>query len=486
MSEPTLQELSATVAALRTELDAVQAQLKDIGRAVQITEENGRRRIRLKCHSLAVRTTSGEQPFAMRLGSSNNRGYLSFYYPDGSKGDIALSLGFNEDDHPAIRLTGQDDQHRVLLTVENDHGLAGCFAPGYTPGAVMRSLPGGGSFAVLQPDGKARGIFMHGDSTSPDKMPATKLLFATPDATTMLSLHADLDGSMIALSQPGAPNCASLVAYGDSSSLVVRSPGAATAAVVIASPGQARVMTCTGREGSGTGEAALTSCSKGGCLSLHRPDATSGLEARAAEAITWFGLFDREGLETIGLCEGSGLHAFNIYLPGSKTKSITFGSTADTAYTRISCPGNEQLQLVTNASPTTVITTIMDGERPLVAITHCETGGSIAAYGAHETPGYAALSGQLASASLTVSMADGTTLAGLGATDHGGHLTLNNDLGFPRITMGIFQESSAISLNHTGQKGMELLACPLGGVLLVHDKDGQVTESLTGFDDDTT
>ena len=486
MSEPTLQELSATVAALRSELDAVQAQLKDIGRAVQITEENGRRRIRLKCHSLAVRTTSGEQSFAMLLGSSNNRGFISFYYPDGSKGDIALSLSVNEDDLPAIRLNGQDDKPRVLLTVENDHGFAGCFAPDYAPGAIMRSHPGGGSFAILQPDGKVRGIFMHGDGSSPDKMPATKLLFAAPDSTTVLSLHADLDGSMIALSQPGAPNCATLVAHGDSSSLLVRSPGEATAALVIATRNQASVMTCTGPEGSGTGEAALTSCPKGGSLSLNRPDATCGLEARAADTITWFGLFDREGLETISLCEGSGLHSFNIYLPGSKTKSITFGSTADTAHTRICCPGNEQLQLATNASGTTVITTLMDGERPLVALTHGENGGSIAAYGAHASPGYAALSGQLATASLTVSMADGTTLAGLGATDHGGHLTLNNDLGFPRITMGIFQESSALSLNHTGQKGVELMAGPLGGVLIVHDKDGQVAESLTGFDDDTT
>ncbi len=80
----------------------------------------------------------------------------------------------------------------------------------------------------------------------------------------------------------------------------------------------------------------------------------------------------------------------------------------------------------------------------------------------------------------TVAAAAGTCLAGPGVNDHGGQASLNNALGFPRIFIGIHQESSGINLNHTGQNGIAIAAGPI----TTHDKDSHIVESLTGFDPD--
>ena len=484
MSDSIAPELSSVLAALRSELDDTRRRLAALEKVVCIYEEDGHQKVLIECNTLCIRPAEDPRYISVQLGSDERQGYLMVY---GSTGDpyCALFAGINEKDTPVVRLQGPDYKARVLLTVEKDHGTIACFAPGYKPGTVMRAIPGGGSIGVLQPDGKARGMLIHTDGAhEADGKSRTKLLLATADASTRLGLHADDDGSMIALSQTDAPNCATLVAHKNSTGLILHSPGNTTTAAVMASDAIARIFTCHGSEDIHHGQAALTSSAHGGSLSLNRPDGTTGLDAKAADTITFLSLYDRDGLETIGLSEGAGLHCLNIYLPGSKTKSISLGSTADSAHTRICSPANEELQLFTMATGPTITTGIFDNDRPHVLLTHGENGGQISSYGTGESPGMASLCGQKTSASLNISSADGTTLAHLAATDHGGHLSLNNDLGFPRIAAGIYQESSSLFLNHTGQKGVDILASPKGGIVLVHDEDGKVVESLTGFDTD--
>ncbi len=484
MSDSISPELSSVLAALRSELDDTRRRLAALEKVVCIYEEDGHHKVLIECNTLCIRPAEDPRYISVQLGSDERQGYLMVY---GSTGDphCALFAGINENDTPVVRLQGPDVKARVLLTVEKDHGTIACFAPGYKPGTVMRAIPGGGSFGVLQSDGKARGVLIHSDGTSePDGKPSTKLLFATADASNRLSLHADDEGSMIALSQTDAPNCATLVAHKSSTGLVLHSPGKATSAVVMASAELARIMTFTGEDLTGCSQAALTSSAQGGSLTLNRPDATTAILAKATDTVSFVSLQDRDDLETIAITEGAGLHCLNIYVPGSKTKSIALGSTDTLAYARISCPAQESLQLITMATGTTVTSGIFKDDRPLTLLSHGENGGNVSAYGNAESPGFAALSGQKASASVAVSSADGTALAGLGANDHGGQVTLNNDIGFPRIFMAIHEESSVVTLNHTGQKGIDIIAGPKGGILLVHDEDGKVVESLTGFDTD--
>jgi len=485
MSESAIKELQATVAALRAELDTVKAQIKDIHRAVKISDVNGRKRIWLQCHSIAIRRDNAEQPDAIFLGTEDNRGFISFYYPAEEKGDIAMSLCVNPEGQPSIRLDGQDDKPRVLLTIEKDHGFGGFFAPDYKPGAVIRAVPGGGSFAVLQPDGKARGIFMHSDGRAKSGgQPATELLFATPDTKTMLALNANDGGSMIALSQPGTPNCATLVARDDCGSLLVRSAGDTTTAVVVASPDLARVMLYTGEDSRTINEAALTSHPTGASLTLNRPDGTCGVEAQASTDLSIIRLMDKVGNDAVELCHSGGLNALNVFTPAAaKAKAIRIGATSDIAQFSVHSPQNQDLHAWFGAAAGEVKCLIFDNKRPLVCLSHGETGGQVTAYGSAENPGFAALCGQTASASVTISTADGTTLAGMGANDYGGQLTLNNDLGFPRLFMGTHEESSVITLNYTGQKGLALAAGPTGGFVTAHDSAGNLRASLPAADD---
>ena len=55
---------------------------------------------------------------------------------------------------------------------------------------------------------------------------------------------------------------------------------------------------------------------------------------------------------------------------------------------------------------------------------------------------------------------------------------MNNDLGFPRIVMGVYEETSSLFLNNTGQRSIEVFASPEGGVILTHDRDGKFRASL--------
>ncbi len=490
MSDPILTELQSTVAALRSELDAVKAQLKDISRAVHITEENGRRRIRLKCHSLAVSSTSGDGSQVILLSSSDNRGFLSFYYPEGVKGDVALSLGINEEMLPSVRLCGQDKKDRVLLTVDNDHGFAGCLAPGYTPGAIMRAVPGGGSFAVIQPDGKARGIFIHSDGkSSPTGTPGTELLFCSPAQKTTAALRADADSSHLSLTGPHHTSRATLYVREKGAALLIHSDGDATSASVIAMPSVARVATCIGDETSSASEAALASDTVAGSfLILKRPDGSDALHACAAAIVTFIRFNDKDGREAIDITQAGELSVLSMHYPAG-TEAISLGTTPESAQFLIRCPQRRDLHACFYATTDKINCSILDGERSLVSLTHSEIGGSVSAFGSGENPGQATITGNTIAGGLVVATSDGTQLLSLDGTDHGGRLLINNDLGFERILLATFQESSNLSLNYAGQPGILASALSTGGMITVHDPEGKIHASLpsafpSGADDD--
>ncbi len=79
---------------------------------------------------------------------------------------------------------------------------------------------------------------------------------------------------------------------------------------------------------------------------------------------------------------------------------------------------------------------------------------------------------------------EGTSLLTLSGNEYGGNLSINNDLGFHRIAMGVYQESAAIFLNHTGTKGVHLIAGEKGGAVSAFDRDGELAATLPESWDD--
>jgi hypothetical protein len=63
-------------------------------------------------------------------------------------------------------------------------------------------------------------------------------------------------------------------------------------------------------------------------------------------------------------------------------------------------------------------------------------------------------------------------------------MLINNDLGFQRIAMGVYQEAAGLHLNNTGSIGVQVVATPKGGVVTVSDPEGRTIATLPENDGD--
>lgn len=88
--------------------------------------------------------------------------------------------------------------------------------------------------------------------------------------------------------------------------------------------------------------------------------------------------------------------------------------------------------------------------------------------------GVASLSGGPRSGQLAIAARDGTNLMTLDGTDYGGRLLINNDLGFQRALLGVHEEGALLALNNTGTPGVQAVCTELGGVITLHDPEGEI------------
>jgi hypothetical protein len=485
--------MAAQLDALRAELEAVKTRLHSLEKVVQIYEVDGESHACVECTSVVVRPAEDPRLVSIHIdGQMTDGPFIRFFHGGFDKITTPLCIKVDEAGAPHVELCGPDGNIRGDFFIDNDHGALVVLGPGYRPGAVMRALPGGGSVAVLQRDGKSRAVMIHNDNgklgAGGDEGPVTELIFPTPDGGTLLKLRADPEGSFVSMGRPGRPVSAYLVTQDDGSSLTLKSPSQATGVVCAVSDPIAQVATFEKEWSKKGSEAALISTREGGSLSLHDPQGVPRVDLTATPGSGTVALRGQDGKEpavALAHCEGSHSRLTLSHEPGKPGLNIL----ADPNLTALNVDSPEDgktkiLLMAQRQEPTVFVQ--RDG-LVQVALGTNETGGFASAHGSNpDQSGIATLAGGWPAGYLALQSPDGIAQILIDATDHGGRFQVNNDLGFQRILLGTHEESAGLSLNHTGHQGVLISALSVGGLVTVFDGEGRPVESLPteGFDED--
>ncbi len=487
-----LQLLQSSLEAMRAELEETKKRLTKIEKVVSIHEarDGGEDEVTIECTTLVVRQWNDRRWIAIHLGSGEDGGYIDVHHAgEEHAAKTAIGIGIQEDGEPHIQLRGKDWKVRADTFIENDHGTMAVLAPGNAPGAVMRARPGGGSVSVLQPDGKARAVLIHDEHHrlpgSGTVTPMTDLIFATANAKTVLKLSANADGGLMCVGHPGQPDASVIMSREEGATIMLNSPARKTSVSIAAMDGMARMAAHQGQAHESMAEAGISAGAFGGSMELRDCDGAKRLDLHAAEKAGTVHLCDDEGKVGVSLTHHVGSHSSLAMHGVADHECVRIIAKNDMSVMSVIAPDTPGTEIVSSVHAGAPFVMLRRGGHPKVMINDGEQGGTVSAYGPDtERAGIATLSGGPLAGSVSLASSDGIPLLSLDATDHGGRLLINNDLGFQRIAMGVYQESAGLHLNHTGSLGVQAVATPKGGLVSVCDAEGRYVETMPQGDDD--
>lgn len=479
----TLDSLQSALSSVQQELWRVRQRLDELEKIVSIeTDETGLRRVYLECHDLVVRTAQDPRGVALHLGAAEDSGFLRLHpKEDGTPG--ALEMSMDPHGRPQVLLHGADGEPRVSLFTQEDCGFVAVHATAGRPGALMRAQPRGGSVAVLQKDGGSRGVLVHDDGeTLADgtvKTPSTDLLFANGNLDTTVKIHTDGEGGVISVGPPGQQDAIALVARDDGPALMLHSPAELQSISMMALDGAAQICVHEGKVPGSGFEAHMSSGESGSSLALRGEHSEKAVDISALDVASSLTLHDTRGEARIMMAHHYDSHsALTMQATGEDDgfRAIASNEVSSVELMSPSDPDTKLLSAVTANKPVVIL---QKQRRPLLMFGEGDQGGVFCAYGnATGQAGIATLSGGPVSGSLLLTTADGTPQLTLDANDHGGRLLINNDLGFQRVSLGIYEEAGGLQLNNTGSLGVQIVATPRGGVVTVNDAEGEVRATL--------
>jgi len=481
------QDIQATLLALQTEMAEVRARLSELEKVVDIdVNEDGTRQVYINCTDFVVRPAHAAHLIALHLGANEDGGYLELHYPEAEVTAVSLAI---EDGLPHIQIRGRDCKLRADTFIHEDTGMSAVFSTGGVPGALMRARAGGGgSVAVLQADGRARGVLVH-DASLPDVQDGnsapTELIMAGPEGKTVLKLRADDGGGMITVGPPGQPDAAALVARENGPALLLHSPDQQHSVSIIAADQMAEVCAHEGAVPEGGSQASLSAGSFGSSVVLKGVDGKKGADMSVLDVASTLSLHDEDGQDRLMLAHHFGSHTALSVKSAAGHDAYRVLATKDVTSHEIVAPADSETKILAAVTHEKPVTLVQKSGRPILMFGEGELGGILCAYGpAAQHAGIATLSGGLVSGSLALATVDGIPQLTLDATDHGGRLLINNDIGFQRIAMGVYQEAAGLHLNNTGSIGVQAVATPKGGVVTVSDMQGRVVATLPDHDED--
>lgn len=479
---PSLEDLQTSLASVQEELQRVRQRLSELERVVSIdTDDDGIRRVYLECNDLVVRPAHDPRWISLNLGSSEDGGYLNLYYRDETT--VATELSLDGAGAPQLVMRGKDFQPRVSVFTQDDCGLMAVHADAGRPGALMRAQHRGGSVAVLHKDGSSRGVLVHDDGAIAEdgivKPPSTDLIFANNQLQTTAKLHSDGEGALLSLGPPGQPDAIALVAREEGPALMLHSPAELHSISMMALDSSAQICVHEGNVPGSGYEAQMSAGDSGSSLALRGEAYKKAVDISSLDMASSLTLHDREGEPRIMLAHHHGSHsALSLQAMGDEdgVRAIASGEVSSVELMSPSDPETKMLQAVTADKPVVIL---QRDKRPLLMFGEGDQGGVISTYGnSSGQAGIATLSGGPVAGSLVLSTADGTPQLTLDSTDHGGRLLINNDLGFQRVALGVYQEAGGLHLNNTGSIGVQAVASPKGGIIIVNDPDGDVAATL--------
>ncbi|MBL9131113.1 MAG: hypothetical protein JNG86_07940 [Verrucomicrobiaceae bacterium] len=486
-----LNQLKAVMESMRGELDAMKSRLNQIERVVCIDkDDDGVETVHIECTDLLVRPWTDPCYFAVHIGSTEDGGYIDIHYK-GEEHAIkpAISLGMQADGEPHIQVRGKDFTARADICIQKDHGVVAVMGTKEERGAVMRAQPGGGSVAVLHPDGRPRAVLIHNERhQSPDSdavAPSTDLIFANGSLDTLIKLHSDGRGSLITAGMPGHADGVAITVRENGPAIMLRGLEDSSSINMMAADNMARVSVHEGRLSADKAQASLAAGSFGSSMELRENDGTRRVDISAMSEAGTVQLLDATGSEAVALSHHSGSHSSLAMRGVAEHDCVRILTNKDAALVRVTSPENADTDatiMVHEGRPSLIV---RRDNRPLVTATETEHGGLICAYGREEVQGgVASLSGGPMGGVVSVCARDGTQLMTLDGTDHGGRLLINNDLGFQRVVLGARDEAGVLVLNNTGSNGVIATAMPKGGVISVCDAEGNVIRTMPEVRDD--
>ena len=487
MIDPML-ELRVTMDALRAEVETLKSKLALMEEVVTVKrEEDGRLSRSLECESLVVRDSVDPRCMAIHMGTNADNGtYLSVHYRGAEHGHkTAIGLVVRETNEPQIQMRGKDWKVRTGMWLDNDHGAVGVFRPGDVPAALMRALPSGGSLAVVQANGRARAALVHDEAkkvADGSVHSTTQLLLRGEDGVSGLNLLEDEGGALVQMNHGGAS--ATLVTRKEAASLMMEGPEAATSVLMAAANEMARVVVQEGGATEQRASAALSAGSFGGDVSVREPSGTERVNLSAAPGSGRVSLLREDGEAGMSMFDVEGQFSQLEMRGVSAEPCVKLVVSERVAALDLASPLDPSQRVMVGAAETPSLLLAQEGGTR-VALSVVEECGMISAYGpGGDKAGLAALSGGPVAGAVTVGSADGTSLVEIGASDHGGRIALNNDLGFQRIVMGVHEESAGMHLNHTGNDGVRVVATPMGGIVALCDAEGTVRTLLKAETED--
>lgn len=486
-----LQHLKAAMESMRGELDAMKAALSRLSRVVCIDkDDDGVETVHIECTDLLVRPWSDPRHLGVHIGSSEEGSYIELYYHgEEHAAKPAISLAMHADGEPHIQLRGKDWKARTDICIQKDHGVVAVLGTNEARGAVMRAQPGGGSVAVLHPDGQARAVLVHNEQHqlpgSDAACPSTDLIFANASHDTQMKLHTDEAGSLMMVGMAGHSDGVAVTMRKDGPAIIMRGVEDASSIHMMATKDMARVAVNQGWLARDKASASLVAGGFGSSIELNECDGTKRVDISAMKDSASVQLLDAAGNDSVSLSHISGSHSSLAMRGVAEHDCIRIIANKDAALMRVTGPQDNDTDITSAVYEGKPHVLVRGRNRPLVMAGEAEHGGVVCAYGLKEvTGGVASLAGGPVSGVVSVSSQDGTPLMTLDGTDHGGRLLINNDLGLQRVVLGTKDEAGFLALNNTGSNGVIACATPEGGVVSVCDPDGNVIHTMPRLKDD--
>jgi hypothetical protein len=481
MSIP-IEELQSTLTSVQEELQRVRQRLAELEKVVSIdTDDAGIRRVCIECHDLLVRPAHEPRLMALNLSSDSEGGYLHLYRKGEAR--ICTELSLDMDGAPQIVLRGADSEPRVSIFEREDCGFIAAHTEAGRPSALMRAQPNGGSVAVLQKDGQMRGVLMHHDATTSEDgrlLPAaTNLIFADEEQHTTVKLHSDGGGGLFSLGPPGRADALVAFAREDGSAVILHSPSEQSSVCLMALETSAQILVHEGKVPGSGYEACVAASAAGSSLTLRGEGSEKAVDISSLDQASSITLHDQEGEPRVMLAHHHGSHSALTLQSTGEEDGVRAIASEEVSSIELMSPIDPETKILNAVTAEKAVSIMQRKRRPLIMFGEGDQGGIICTYGSSEgQPGIATLSGGPVTGSLLLSTADGTPQLTLDSTDHGGRLLINNDLGFQRVALGVHAEAGGLHLNNTGSIGIQAVASPKGGIIIVNDPDGDVVATL--------
>jgi hypothetical protein len=418
----------------------------------------------------------GPKGQVMGMISSDETGPSITLHGQDDKTHLMLSVTGNTG---TIRIMGDNGETAIEMTEDERHGQVVAFSPGEVPRAILKGMATGGAIAALSSDGRPRALVhsikecgeivvakdkVHAKLTSSESGGALSIFDGAGERAT--TINATPMGNSISIHTPGAKAAISLAATPLGTSVRVGLAGEGdqkSAAIDLQElPGHGGNIMCRDATGAvavdlGTagegGSISISNGAQGGQISLHTKDGGGVVEVIRTDSDN------------------------RVLLTAARTGALAtvIGADDTAAYMQITPQGSGSIGLKKQDRLQGFLGVSEDGENGVIMLTNPDNSNAVHLSAAKE------------GGRVLLGSNDGTTQAALFSSGEGSQLTLFNELGIERATLAAKQDSGGLHLRYGGHTGIVAAASERGGIITLHDGEGEIDETLPshGREDDS-